>query len=301
MTPEEIGYLALCAMLEEVNTTPKPGLVDRNNSGAHKDMNFFTFLKSSLALYPYMSRCASLGSNKAFCPPSTLFSKLRHVGKEGEKEMYKATQGVNTQKGIIFLFGLLCSAAGQILKRGENITPTTLGESVSAMTQGIVEKELESLLSKQRDNISLTAGETLYIQYKTTGIRGEVERGLPTLRNVGYPALQQGKQEGLKNDALYIQTLLHLMTSAEDSNILWRGGRDALLFVQKRASSILNIGGTKTQEGQKEIITMDRECIIHNISPGGAADLLAATLFVDFLVEFQKKRVFLYTVCEKRY
>ena len=109
-----IARLACQALLYEVATTPKPGLVDRANSGSHRDMDFFTFQASAAALWPYFARCAEIGMDTHSLPPEETFSRLRTPGKLAEGDMLRATAGVNTHKGAIFSMGILCGALGRL-------------------------------------------------------------------------------------------------------------------------------------------------------------------------------------------
>lgn len=47
---DRISQAALRALMTEVCITPKPGLVDRNNSGSHRDMDIFSFIDSGASL-----------------------------------------------------------------------------------------------------------------------------------------------------------------------------------------------------------------------------------------------------------
>ncbi|WP_371371662.1 triphosphoribosyl-dephospho-CoA synthase CitG [Sporomusa aerivorans] len=276
----DIGSWAVEAMLMEAACTPAPGLVDRDNAGAHRDMDFFTFQMSTSALAGSMFRCAAAGHNhQGFS--RELLPALRYIGKDGEQQMLTATKGVNTQKGLMFLLGIL-TAATAYNTRNAAVTAGQILETVADMTQGIVARELSPLALKQPDR--LTAGEKLYMQYGVPGIRGEVEAGIPSIRHQGLPVLKLALAAGLSlNDAL-VHTLMNLMTVVEDTTILNRHGMEILLDVQKRAKCIMDIGGMLTDIGKQQIIALDEVFIARNISPGGVADLLAATYFL-YLVE----------------
>ena len=100
-----IGETAQRALLNEALTTPKPGLVDRENSGAHRDMDLFSFAGSACTLRSYFEDCAGIGAEGAD------FMRLRYAGLEAEDKMFAAAK-VNTHKGAIFSLGILCCAAG---------------------------------------------------------------------------------------------------------------------------------------------------------------------------------------------
>jgi triphosphoribosyl-dephospho-CoA synthase len=58
---------------------------------------------------------------------------------------------------------------------------------------------------------------------------------------------------------------------------------EMLEYAQEKARAALNLGGYLTPEGKEFVWEMDRDFIEKNISPGGAADLTAVTLFLYFL------------------
>ncbi|MCM0758364.1 MULTISPECIES: citrate lyase holo-[acyl-carrier protein] synthase [Sporomusa] len=277
----DIGAWAVEAMLMEAACTPAPGLVDRDNAGAHNDMDFFTFLMSSSALAGSMFRCAAAGYRHDGLP-AELLPVLRYIGKDGEARMMKATSGVNTQKGLLFLLGILAAAAAYTLKQSATVTGEQILDTAAAMAQGIVNRELAVLAA--RDPVRLTAGEKLYLKYGVTGIRGEVESGIPSIREHGLPVLKQALAAGLSlNDSL-VHTLVSLMTVVEDTTILNRHSMEVLHDVKNRAKWIMRHGGMLAGTGRAKIAELDELFIARNISPGGVADLLAATYFL-YLVE----------------
>ena len=77
------------------------------------------------------------------------------------------------------------------------------------------------------------------------------------------------------------------MARLEDTCVLYRGGAEGLAIVQKGASDALLAGGPGSVAGELAMLRLDQELLIRNISPGGAADLLAATLFLDALEQGQ--------------
>lgn len=276
---EYISRCAVEAMLYEVSATPKPGLVDRSNSGAHKDMNFFSFLSSSAALQQFFYQCAQKGTEFDSLDTIELLRQIRGVGIEAEKKMYQATGGANTHKGLIFSLGIISAAAGKYFfnKTEYQVSIEKICRIVSDMTKGIVEQELAG--AGKKDN--LTHGESLYLQYGFEGIRGEVEKGFITVRRTAFPLflkLIEEKRGGI-NDVL-VQVLLHLMMVTEDSNVLARHDLNTLEYVRQKAAYALSLGGIYTAEGKAFIIEMDEDFIEKNISPGGCADLLAVTIML---------------------
>jgi len=275
---EHLGALAIEAMLYEVTCTPAPGLVDRINSGAHSDMDFYSFMASSAVLAMPMARCTQAGIDHDSSLES-LLPVLRIVGLEGEQGMLAATRGVNTQKGLIFLLGIMVGVAGWLIGQKRPVTAEAVLAGGGHMVAGIVEREL--MAAKTKDPDKLTAGEGLYIKYGITGIRGELADGLPAVRTTALPALRAALRQGLSvNDAL-VQTLLVLMTCVDDTTVMHRHHPDKMrIWVRQQVQSVLASGGMGTEEGKRKCEALDSQFIDHNVSPGGVADLLAVTWFL---------------------
>ncbi len=275
-----ISKLAIKAILYEVSATPKPGLVDRNNSGAHKDMNFFTFIDSSIVLTEYFSKCTESGIE--FCGDNynELLNILRPFGIQAELDMYKATNGVNTHKGIIFSLGLIAASSGLIYKKSRSlsISASDISNTVKKMVKNIT-MELEN--TKEKNNLSY--GEKLFLRYGIKGIRGEAESGFQTVLKYSLPVLTKLINEGKSINDIIIHVLLVLMENTQDSNILGRHNMDALYYTKEIAREALSKGGFFTIEGRSFVEKMDRCFIQKNISPGGSADLIAVTLLLYFI------------------
>lgn len=262
------------ALLEEVYTTPKPGLVDLHDNGAHVDMNCATFEASAAAIAPYFAQMAWAGW-QAELQPESLFAAIRGIGQSAEHAMFRSTGGINTHKGALFTLGILCAAAGRCLSSCGCIRKDmvlTLGQDMARET---LEKELRQL----RLCIPKTHGELLYQKYGVRGVRGEVIDGFPTLRAMDALLDCFGKTEIRKNE-VKVQALLVSMARLEDTNVLMRGGPQAAVWVKRTAEELLEQGGAFSKQGRAGLREMNRQCIRKNISPGGSADLLAAALFL---------------------
>lgn len=275
-----IGAVAIESMLMEAACTPAPGLVDRYNSGAHRDMDFFSFIQSSSAISLAIYRCA-FAAWRHEGAPSDLLPVLRLIGSDAEQAMLEATHGVNTQKGLIFLLGVIAAATALMWRQQRGVPEIeSVLSMASSICRGIVEREMACLKQRLPDR-KLTAGERLYLSHGITGIRGEVENGLSIVLQNGLPLLRKALNDGLsKNDAL-VHALLGLMSEAVDTTILNRHDMATLLEVQAASKSIMDDGGMMTPKGRERIRKLD----IHyssdrNISPGGSADLLAITYFL---------------------
>ena len=278
--------LCLASMTYEVMAGPKPGLVDRLNNGAHKDMDLFTFIDSIISLKDYFYEISKLGYQFNNDNYTVLMEDIRPLGIQAEKTMFQATQGVNTHKGLIFLMGIIAAASGNLYRKTNRIeiNPRDLSNLVSQMTRGIT-RELKTNIDTEK----ITYGERIYKEHKILGIRGEVEKGLPTVMNISYPLfkrLMDNTSYGL-NTAM-IHTLISLMTVVDDINILGRHGMPMLDYVRARSSQAIKYGGFLRPKGRKYVKYMDKDFIDKNISPGGSADLLAVTLLIYFLEKGSK-------------
>lgn len=257
---EEISRLAVQSLLCEVYATPKPGLVDQNGSGSHRDMDLFTFLGSAAALWPYFRRCAALGLEAE--SPETLFQQLRKAGLEAESQMLRATGGVNTHKGAIFTLGLLCGAAGML--DPASWRPENLCRLCAQMTRGLTRRELD------KKEAPRTAGERIYQQYGISGARGQAEAGFPGAL-LGLEALEKGLANGHSFNEALCRSLLAIMAATPDTNLIHRGGMEAQNWVWEILKANPNPADL-CPEFEKR-----------NLSPGGSADLLAAACFLHFL------------------
>lgn len=273
-----IGTCAWQSLLEEVYTTPKPGLVDLYSTGAHTDMDVHTFEKSAQALKPYFIQMARQGIALR-CSPQELFGQIRRTGIAAEHAMFRATGNVNTHKGLIFTLGIFCAAAGRCLWEYGEISEDVLKETQVRMTRETLMEELLAL----KEKTAVSNGEKNYCNYRTTGIRGEAIQGYPALWQYALPAYRQGIANGYGRNQVKLQTLFLLMSCTEDSNIISRHNVEVLRSVQQEAKDFLDRGGAYREEIRiwKELIDMDAEYICRNISAGGCADLLAVTVFLD--------------------
>lgn len=274
---ESIGMEAYYALLEEVYTTPKPGLVDLYSCGAHRDMDVQTFERSAEALKPWFIRMAAQGYLLT-CTREELFTQIRQTGIMAEKAMFQATGGVNTHKGMIFTLGIFCAAAGRCMKDYGEINLRTLIRVEQDMTSRVLKNEL-SALSFNTGECS-THGEKNLRQYGTAGIRGEALAGYPSVTEIALPVLADGLYKRKEWNKIKIQVLFALMSRVQDSNILSRKNPKVLYEVQTQAMDFLNEGGAYKEHAMEKLLLMDAEYIRAGISAGGCADLLAASIFL---------------------
>lgn len=263
------------ALLEEVYTTPKPGLVDRRDNGAHQDMDCTTFEVSAAAIAPYLGQMFQEGLFWRETPQA-LFKKVRKTGLLAEKAMFRATGGINTHKGLIFTIGILSSAAGYYYGIYGKMNVSEILRLSGQMTAEVLEKEFEEI----RNRRPVTHGEILYRIYGEKGIRGEAQQGFPILAGHIYPLLRFYRKGQTDKNEANINVLLKSMMMLNDTNVLSRADQKSLAWLKKEAESIWNAGGAFTIPGFRKIEELNRKCIERNISPGGSADLLAAAVFL---------------------
>lgn len=238
MTPADIARMAREALEREVLLTPKPGLVDAANTGAHRDMDKDTFLHSAAALEPWFRVLAETGEQLAGQEPAAVLPHLRPIGLKAEQDMYAATGGVNTHKGALFSLGLLCAAGGRLSAGKQLLTAESLCAVCGAMTAGITQRELHD-----RD----THGRMAHADYGAKGVRGEAESGFASVRRLALPYLAE-------ENGPYL-ALLSLITHVRDTNVLHRAGEEGLRWLQGRAKAILK------DFSIPELERLDRECI----------------------------------------
>jgi holo-ACP synthase/triphosphoribosyl-dephospho-CoA synthase len=269
-----VSGAVLGALMGEVAATPKPGLVDRANNGAHRDMDFFTFIDSTAAILPYFRDCGIAGFGDP-SDPEELFNSLRFTGKVAELDMRNATGGANTHRGLIFSLGVLCAAFGRLYRRDEKPGLEDTLELCRRMTARLQ----EDFSRAGAPGEALSHGEALYRRHGVQGIRGEVSRGFPTVRDSAYPALLSLLEEGHSLNDAGVAVFLRLLAETEDTNIVHRSDLRELRRIQGETSAFLATRPSM-EELRKKAGELDGEFIRRNISPGGSADLLAVTLFL---------------------
>ena len=255
-------------MISEVSTFPSFGLVSPISTGSHNDMDYYTFLNSAIAITPYLKDMFKIGYS--YQNPKYIFDAIRSLGKICENKMFEATKNVNTHKGMIFLMGVTIASIGKVIYEKKNF------EGINIIIKNMVEDILDDFKDLDKKE-QLTHGEKLYLEYGFTGIRGQVKNGLAVLFD---NIIEKYANSNLKENDLYTQILLELMSIVEDSTIVYRHDINTLKKVQNDAKSILNIGGVYTKKGKKKCNELEKVYIKERISPGGCADLLAVSILL---------------------
>ena len=255
---EVLADLAVCALVDEAELTPKPALVDRRGSGAHGDMDLGMLCRSAHALRPTFAALAAQAHGRA--PSQRLREELAAIGRQGERKMLAATGGVNTHRGAIWTLGLLAAAA--------SMAPLDAGPASVAALAGRV-----AAFPDRYSPYETSHGSLVTRRYGVAGARGEAQCGFPRVVGVALPALR-----GARLDAL-----VALIVHVDDTCLLHRGGRAALQDAQTGARAVLAAGGSATVAGRRALWLLETALLRHNASPGGSADLLAGALLLDSL------------------
>lgn len=268
---EKAAALVTRALLDEVCTTPKPGLVDRANNGSHPDMDFYTFLRSAAALTPWFRDIALQGIRSAGESPEAAFRALNYVGRQAERAMLQATGGVNAHKGAIFSMGLLCGGLGRLYGLGASLDADRLLDECATLARH----------SRWRASPQ-TAGERFHQSHGVGGVRGEAASGFPLVRELGLPLLRKLLKDGHSPDDAGGIVLLHLMARAEDTCLISRAGHEPWNRIREQLRQVLSGESKPDMEFRT---ALDEEFIRHNWSAGGCADLLAVCWMILFLEE----------------
>jgi triphosphoribosyl-dephospho-CoA synthase len=261
-----LAKLAFRALIAEAELTPKPALVDQRGSGAHTDLSLVLMRRSAGSLRGYFERMALVSFRR---PPSQcLREELGAIGRSAERSMLVSTGGVNTHRGAIWALGLLVSAAAL----GSN-SPEMIANRAGQLAR----------IPDPKTPIKESNGLSVMRHYHVSGARGEARAGFPHVITVALPTLYRSRRQGQSETVARLDALLAIITSLDDTCLLYRGGWTALRAAQHGAAAVLAAGGAATVRGSALLQQLDRRLIALNVSPGGSADLLASTLFLDFI------------------
>lgn len=280
--PYIIGHLASMALQAELDTTPKPGLVDRNDNGAHRDMDHALMQRSIQALHPYFVRLAQLG----FTDKQPCHDEIVNIGIEAEREMFKATGGVNTHKGALFSIGLAAVALA-----GEAFCRITQAERCGTMAYNDVNsKQIQSLsnsiasLARLFPDTNGTHGSKAKANNILKGALDNAREGYTQLFKAWLPFYIDRIAEG-DNYALH-KTLLRIMCDLDDTNIVYRTSIETMKEVKTEAKQMLDTS-RNIVNFEAALQAMNTDYIHRNISPGGSADMLSLVVFLSCIVRKQ--------------
>ncbi|MCK7577703.1 MAG: triphosphoribosyl-dephospho-CoA synthase MdcB [Chromatiales bacterium] len=266
---QHIARRALAALHEELRCHPKPGLVSPADRGSHDDMDAALLMRSLFAQRHYYRDIARAGAAGA------AFAGLARLGRAAERRMLRATGGCNTHRGAIFSLGLLAAAAGALHARGQSPAGRALGEQVRNHWGG-------AILAAAR-HAPASHGVLVAQRFQAGGARAEAAAGFPHVFDVGLPALRTALAAGAGREPAALQCFFHILAVVPDTNLLYRGGVEGLAYAQQGAREFLARGGVHRHDWRAQAARLHREFVARRLSPGGAADLLAATLFVHAL------------------
>jgi triphosphoribosyl-dephospho-CoA synthase len=259
---DRLADLAVDALIDEADLSPKPALVDRRGNGAHTDLHLGLMHASALALWPAFKEMAeaALEIGEVGLP---LREAIGRIGREGEQAMLVTTNGVNTHRGAIWALGLLVTAAA--------LQPKSIALCAARL----------ALLDDRYAPTPLSHGAQVAQRYGARGAREEAQLGFPSVLQRGLPQLQKSRANGHGEQNARLDALLAIMTELADTCVLYRAGEPGLQAMQAGAQAVLDAGGSSSLSGRRRLHELDQQLIALNASPGGAADLLAATLLLD--------------------
>ncbi len=261
---DRLADMAVDALIDEADLSPKPALVDRRGNGAHTDLHLGLMHASALSLWPMFKEMAeaALEIGEIGLP---LREALGRIGREGEQAMLITTNGVNTHRGAIWALGLLTAAAAL---------------DTGAVTLNVARL---ALLNDRHAPQTLSHGALVAQRYGARGAREEAQLGFPSVTQRGLPQLHKSRRQHAGEQNARLDALLAIMTELADTCVLYRAGYAGLTTLQQGAQAVLDAGGSATLAGRRQLHALDQQLLALNASPGGAADLLAACLFIDRL------------------
>ena len=264
---ERLADLAVDALIDEADLSPKPALVDRRGNGAHTDLHLGLMHASALALWPAFKEMAeaAIEIGEVGLP---LREAIGLIGREGEQAMLATTHGVNTHRGAIWALGLLVAAVA--------LEPLSTAAGSVALRAARL-----ALLDDRYAPRPLSHGAQVAQRYGARGAREEAQLGFPAITQRALPQLKCSRAAGHGEQNARLDALLAIMTNLADTCVLYRAGEEGLHTMQLGAQAVLDSGGSASLAGRRRLHELDQQLIALNASPGGAADLLAACLFLD--------------------
>lgn len=266
----ELAELAVQALLDEVRLTPKPGLVDLRGSGVHSDLSVDLMERSAESLRASFAGFAQEGARHQQVN-QYLREELARLGRLGEQVMMQATAGVNTHRGAIWALGLLLG--GLCVQQG----PATARDLLNNAGR------LARMADRFHRHANTTNGARVRIRYGVGGAREQAARNFPQIMD-GLQQLYRSREAGATEQTARIDALLAIAAALGDTCVVHRAGLEGLEWMQNQAQKVLAAGGYSTEAGRACFDTLEAGMQQRNASPGGAADLLSACLFIDSLI-----------------
>ena len=271
-----LADFAVNALVAEVNLTPKPALVDQRGSGAHDDLTLELMERSAHSLHPMFVAMAHAAFQHATCSQA-LREAIGEIGRVGEATMLYATNGVNTHRGAIWALGLMVTAAALASFNAKPVQAVEL-----CQLAGIIAQFEDRFIPQQ----ALSHGQQVQKVFGINGAKAQAQQGFPTIVKFGLPELDKSRQTQGNETTARVDALLAMMTTLDDTCVLYRAGETGLARMQQGAQEVLDLGGYSTFDGQRAFNSLEQDLLRLRASPGGVADLLAATLFIDRVEQF---------------
>jgi triphosphoribosyl-dephospho-CoA synthase len=263
---DRLAGMAVNALVDEAMLSPKPGLVDMRGNGAHSDLSWLLMCRSACALRGAFRDMALAGQALGQLP--ALRRRIGAIGRQAESAMMAATGGVNTHRGAIWALGLLVTAAAA--------HPGADADAI-AFQAGLLAR-IDDPEAPARTGHK---GERACVEHGVGGARGQARAGFPAVTERALPMLRLSRARGDSEPQARINALLAVMAGLDDTCLLARGGRRALEAAQTGARGVLALGGMATPNGRRALAALEKRMHALHVSPGGAADLLAAALLLD--------------------
>ena len=271
-----LADFAVHALVAEVNLTPKPALVDQRGSGAHDDLTLDLMERSAHSLHPMFVAMAHAAFQHATCSQA-LREAIGEIGRVGEASMLYATNGVNTHRGAIWALGLMVTASALMSLDTKPVQAVEL-----CQLAGIIAQFEDRFIPQQ----ALSHGQQVQKVFGINGAKAQAQQGFPTIVKFGLPELDKSRQTQGNETTARVDALLAMMTTLDDTCVLYRAGETGLARMQQGAQEVLDLGGYSTFAGQHAFNSLEQDLLRLRASPGGVADLLAATLFIDRVEQF---------------
>jgi triphosphoribosyl-dephospho-CoA synthase len=265
----DLSTLAVSSLIEEAELTPKPALVDRRGNGAHHDLDLARLLRSAQSLQDGFAGIARAAVVEKL--PLRQREQIGQIGRAMERRMLVATDGSNAHRGAIWAVGLLVASAAQHPSEGNAARIATAAAALARLPDRFAQPR------------PLSNGARACLRFGATGARGEAQAAFPHAIRIGLPTLRAARRRGVPEDCARLDVLMAIMGSLDDTCLLHRGGLTALETAKAGARAVLAAGGTATPAGIERLRRLDAELIALWASPGGSADLLGVTLFLDRL------------------
>ena len=266
-----LADFAVNALIDEVNLTPKPALVDRRGNGAHQDLSLALMERSAQSLKPMFANMAQAAIEHG-AVSQNLREAIGKIGRDGEAVMLQETQGVNTHRGAIWALGLLVTATAIHSQKTRNIKASEICQLAA---------EIACLEDRFMPQQQQSHGQYVQKKYGAGGAKLQAQQGFPVIIQYGLPQLRASRAKHHPEVAARVDSLLAMMATLKDTCVLYRSGELGLKRMQKGAQYILELGGYATNAGKSALQFLEIDLMRLNASPGGVADLFAATLFLD--------------------